>query len=155
MAGRHLRVQVTATVLRDEHGRPHAVATTERDLLSAPEGEPSRHDILFPFAELPMPVVIEDAEGRLLDLNNAAENFVGSGRESVGQPVAAVLRSEDQSEADTLLDRCRRGETIRRVPARRYHRDGNTRPVRLTLIRLTTPVGAVATILEDTETAGP
>jgi PAS domain S-box-containing protein len=146
-SGKRVRVQVTATPLRDEGGRLQAVATTER-IVS--ERDQRRCDASLLLKEMPIPVVIEGLDGVMIYLNAAAERFfVGvSGQELIGQPAASLIPRDDLSETIELHRRCRLGETIRRNVGRRLLGNGNIQPVVLTLMYLPEQC-AVATLIEE------
>ncbi len=142
--GKRLRVQVTATLLSDHDGRPQAVATTEREISGAEQAT------MHLFRALPMPVMIENAQGMLIELNDAAHTiFGGADRPMIGQPAATLVPPNDLPLAMALLERCRQGEKISRVSGRRLDKTGSLRSVLLSLIPLGEPGGAIATIIED------
>jgi PAS domain S-box-containing protein len=146
-SGRKLRLHVTATALRDDEGRPQAVAATERAIS---ELEQSQYDAWLVLKAMPMPVVVEGMDGRLVYLNAAAETFFrgGSGQPMIGLPAASLVPREDMPETTELLNRCRQGETIRRVRGRRIGGDGHIRTVVLTLLHLDEQ-GSIATVVDD------
>ena len=144
--GRTIPVQVTATILRDDQERPQAVATTERDLSETLTGRQQRQEVAL-LQALPLPVVIEDGDGVLIDLNHAAEVLFGTSRDqAIGQPAASLLPPDDLAESERQLALCRQGQTIRCAGGRRRLSDGSVRAVPLILISL--PAGSVATIVE-------
>jgi two-component system, chemotaxis family, CheB/CheR fusion protein len=150
--GRKHRVQVTASLLRDEQGRPQAVATTEREV---PEIQPSSYDAIRLVMGLPMPVIIEDCEGKVIILNEAATHFFGGGNDKtlIGLPSVSLIPPDDVIETRKLLERIRVGEVISRIPGRRMHGDGTVRSVVLSFVLIAEHNGAVATIIEVTTTA--
>ncbi len=146
--GRKVRLQVTATVLCNEQGQPQAVAATEHEI-SEPEEKP--YDALMLVMRIPIPVVIEDSEGTLIDLNVAAQRFFLG---STDQPLAglassAFVPSDDLAETQALMGRCRQGEEICRVPGRRLNADGTIRSALLSMVSLAEPHGAIATYVEE------
>ena len=144
--GRTIPVQVTATILRDEQERPQAVATTERDLSEILTGRLLRQEIAL-LRALPLPVVIEDGDGVVIELNEAAEALFGTARQqAIGQPAARLLPPDDGAESERLLARCRQGQTVRCAAGRCRLGDGSVRALPLTLMSL--PTGTVATIVE-------
>ena len=146
--GRKIKVNVTATMLRDEQGRPQGVATTEREVS---ESEALPYDTSRLVMELPTPVTIENSDGLLIGVNEAALQFFGGGTDhaALGRTSAALVPQDDRTEMKALLDRCRSGEAVRRVPARRLHQDGNIHLGLLTMIRLDDKGGQIATVFED------
>ena len=145
--GKTVRMQVTATPLRDGVGRPQAVAMTER-IVPAPEQ--NRCDASVLLKVMPMPVVVEGLDGMVIYLNAAAEAFFGGGseRQLVGRPAASLIPPDDLSQTSDLHRRCRLGETVQHVVGRRLVGDGSIRGVVLTLIYLPDQC-AVATLFEE------
>lgn len=150
--GRQIAVRVTATALRDAQGNPQAVATTEHE-----DTEPERHpyDALKLVRGLPIPVVIEDANGILIDLNDAAEHLFGGAqdRSMIGLPSATLLPRDDLPETKELLSRCLKGEKIHRLPGRRLVRDGSFRRVVLSMLLVDDQSGVIATVIDEATSA--
>lgn len=66
------------------------------------------------FMDATDPIVIEDLQGIVLDLNHAAERIYGWSRAKlIGCPIKTLVPPERHEQADTLLDRCRSGELVR------------------------------------------
>ncbi|MEK6235972.1 MAG: PAS domain S-box protein, partial [Planctomycetales bacterium] len=62
------------------------------------------------------PIVIEDLDGRVLELNDAAVETYGYSRaELIGRPAKTIVPKERHEQADDYLRRCRAGEVIRAV----------------------------------------
>ena len=95
----------------------------------------------------PLPVVIEDGDGVVIELIEAAEALFGTARQqAIGQPAARLLPPDDGAESERLLARCRQGQTVRCAAGRCRLGDGSVRALPLTLMSL--PTGTVATIVE-------
>ena len=145
--GRMVRLQVTATALRDDDGRPQAVAATERVIT---ELEQINYDASQVLKAMPMPVIVEGVDGNIIFLNAVAETlFRGdSGLNLLGQPASSLVPCDDVQESIELLNRCRQGETIRCIRSRRVGGDGKVRAVIITLLHLAER-DLIATLVEE------
>ena len=123
--------------------------------LEARETERQRAEIvqrLMPkvFMEGSDPIVIEDTEGCILDLNPEAEQIYGWTREELlGQPIKILIPPERHDQADELLLQCKRREAVRNVEGVRWNKAGERSPVLITLSLLSDDDGepsAIATI---------
>lgn len=80
------------------------------------------------------PVIIEDLDGRIIDLNEEAVRAYGwSRKEMLGQPFSKFVPAEYVAHAESLRQRCRSGEPVRNVELVRQDRAGNDIPVLMTL----------------------
>jgi len=98
-------------------------------------------------------IFINDLEGRIIDMNAAAEREYGWPRsELLGKPVKTLVPAEEQSQYDELIQRCVGGGVVRGFETSRLTKSGKALPVLLTLSLLTDhagrPVG-IASISED------
>lgn len=105
------------------------------------------------FQEATDPIIIEDLEGKVIDLNEEAVRAYGWTRmELLGKPIKTLVPAERYEQADELLHRCRSGEEVRNVEGLRISRKGRIFAVLLTLSLLTdeagTPIG-IATLAKD------
>jgi len=105
------------------------------------------------FMESADPIIIEDLEGKVIDMNAEAELSYGWNRkELIGQPVKTIVPPERHEQADRLLARCRQGEPVRNVEGLRWNKAGKVIPVLFTLSLLTDEAGeptAIATIAKN------
>ncbi|MEM6787393.1 MAG: protein kinase [Myxococcota bacterium] len=105
------------------------------------------------FRDATDPILIEDLDGRVLDLNREAVETYGFARdEIVGRPILTIVPEERHGQAQDLLRRCRRGESVRDVEGLRRTKGGEVVPVLLTLSLLRDEAGdpaAVATFAKD------
>ena len=89
------------------------------------------------------PILIEDLNGIVADMNREAERAYGWSREDlVGKPIKTLVPPDRHEQADDLLRRCRSGEDVRNVEGLRVTRDGTVVPVLLTLSLLRDDTGA-------------
>lgn len=98
-------------------------------------------------------IVIRDLEGRVLDVNNETERLFGWSRQEVlGKQTKHVLPSEWQQQADDVLARLQRGETVRNCESAVRTKKGDVVPVLVTSFLLTDDDGqpaAIAEIIKD------
>ena len=99
------------------------------------------------------PILIEDLDGIVFDMNKQAELTYGWTRnELIGKPIKAIVPSERQSQADELLELCKSGHEVRNVEGLRKTKNGIIVPVLLTLSLLKDDSGkpySIATIAKD------
>lgn len=105
------------------------------------------------FLDATDPILIEDLEGVVLDVNREAVRTYGWTREElIGRPIKHLVPSGRHPQAEELLRRCLAGEVVTNVQGLRHTRDGEVRDVLLTLSLLTAEDGqpvAVATFAKD------
>ena len=105
------------------------------------------------FRDATDPILIEDFDGFVLDLNQEAVKIYGFERnELIGRPIKEIVPPECHSQADELLRRCREGEVVRGVEGLRMTKDGQQMPVLLSLSLLSDEAGepmAIATFAKD------
>jgi len=100
--------------------------------LSTPHRLSALHERLFHDAI--DPIVIEDLDGRIVDVNAAAvEAFGWSREELIGRPYTVLVPRELCSEEATLRRRCAAGSQTRRVRGMRVGKDGVPFEVSLSL----------------------
>ncbi len=80
------------------------------------------------------PILIEDLNGTVIEMNREAERAYGWSREElIGRPIKTIVPPERHVQADELLVKCRAGEEVRNVEGLRVTKAGKTLPVLLTL----------------------
>lgn len=99
------------------------------------------------------PIVIEDLQGKIIDLNHAAEAAYGWKRsELIGKSSLTLLPPARYPFAQELRQRCKNGEVIHNWEGVRLDQSGRTAPVLVTAFQMTDESGnpiAVATIAKD------
>ncbi|MBU1564311.1 MAG: response regulator [Proteobacteria bacterium] len=105
------------------------------------------------FMSVSDPILIEDLDGNVLEMNDEAVRTYGWQRqELIGQSVKTILPHQHHRLSDTLLERCRAGQEINNIEGERWTRDGRIIPtlITMTLLRDETekPIGIV-TIAKD------
>ena len=99
------------------------------------------------------PILIEDPEGYVIEMNDEAVRSYGWSREElVGRPIKTIVPPERHGQADDLLARCKAGEEMRNIEGLRCTKQGAIIPVLLTLSLLKDEDGqiiGVATLAKD------
>jgi two-component system cell cycle sensor histidine kinase/response regulator CckA len=94
------------------------------------------------FMSIADPIVIKDVEGRILEVNQEAEEFYGWRREElVGRSAQVLMPPEAWADWSQLAERCLRGEPVRDVEGVRVHRSGERLPVLASMARLPSAEG--------------
>jgi two-component system sensor histidine kinase/response regulator len=105
------------------------------------------------FMDATDPIIIEDLDAVILDLNHEAVRAYGYSREELIKKSIKTLVPEDKhNQADKILELSRAGKEIRNVEGIRLAKDGTQIPVLLTLSQLKDEEGktiATATIAKD------
>ena len=84
------------------------------------------------------PIVIEDLEGKIVDVNDETERAYGWKREDlVKEPIKKLIPPERHAQTDELLEQCKVGGSVRNVEGLWCNKAGELIPVLLTLSLLT------------------
>ena len=119
---------------RDSDGNPLRVSGTIFDISDRKRVEERLLQMSKVFMESIDPIIIRDLEGRIVDVNNAAEETYGWSREQlIGKPVKIIVPPARHDRVDELSERCKRGEKIQNVEAFHRKRSGEIIPVLLSL----------------------
>ncbi|MFC1580198.1 ATPase, T2SS/T4P/T4SS family [Thermodesulfobacteriota bacterium] len=99
------------------------------------------------------PIIIEDLNGNIIQMNPVAEKTYGWNTEDLrGKPIKTIVPPERHGQADDLFRRCKAGETVRDVEGLRLNREGHIKPVLISLSLLKDKKGVpagIATIVKD------
>ena len=100
-------------------------------------------------------IIIRDLEGRVLDVNKETERVFGWSREEMlGRRTKEALPPEWQQQADEVLARLQRGETVRNPEWAVRTKGGDVVPVLVTSFLLTDDEGRPAAIARLSRTYG-
>jgi PAS domain S-box-containing protein len=101
------------------------------------------------FMESIDPIFVRDLEGKIIELNRAAEETYGWRREElIGNSFKMLVPPDRYEDVEETHERCRRGDKVANVEALHWIKSGETIPVLLSLSLLTNekgePVGMAA-----------
>ncbi len=115
-------------------GRVDGAVMTLVDIAGVKKTESELRRMSKVFMDGADPIIIEDLEGRIIDLNEEATRAYGWKREEmVGQPGTKLVPAEWVAQANALRERVRHGQNVRNVELMRQDRSGHALPVLLTL----------------------
>ncbi len=93
------------------------------------------------------PIIIEDLNGIVIEMNREAESAYGFSREElIGSSIKRIVPEDNHQQAEALLSKCIKGERVRNVESRRRNKKGSVLPVLLTLSLLKSGDGSPAAI---------
>lgn len=138
---------------RDGGGKPLRASGTVFDISDRKRAEDKLLQLSKVFMESIDPIFIRDLEGRIVDLNKAAEETYGWTRDQlIGKPVKTIVSPIRHGVVDELHERCKRGEKVENVEALHQAKSGDVIPVLASLSLLTDnkgkPVG-IASITKN------
>ena len=152
-AGKIIPVLVTLSLLRDEEDQPIGIASLAKDITKQKKAEEELRMLSRVFMEAADPILIEDLDGRVVEMNHEAEEAYGWSRKSlIGKPILVIVPVERHKEAQDLLQNCKAGKVVRNVEGLRQTKQGEVRSVLLTLFLLRDDDGqpnGVASIAKD------
>ena len=144
---------VSGSAFGDNAGLVLGAVLAAMDITERKQAEDSLRRMSRVFMDSADPIIIEDLDGMIIDLNDEAENIYGWNREELlGNPLKTVVPPDRHDQADELLERCKRGEAVRNKEGLRWTKTGNIVPVLITLSPLTDGADklvAIATIAKD------
>ncbi len=158
--GRVLDVWLTTTLLRDESGRPVAIATTERDITERKQAETALKENVEHLRRLATvvsnsndAVIMHDLDGKILAWNRGAQETYGYAEsEALGTNVREIVAEPDREAALSLIQSIQQGKLVKSFELRRLAKDGRVLDVWLTTTLLRDESGqpmAIATTERD------
>ncbi len=139
--------------LVDEEQALYGLVGLAIDITQRKEMEKELSGLSKVFADAADPIIIEDSNGLVIDMNPEAERLYGWDRDQLlGLPIKTIVPPERHSQADDLLRQCKAGKTVRGVEGLRMHKDGTIIPVLITLSLLKDEDGeiiGIASIAKD------
>lgn len=89
-------------------------------------------------------IISKNLNGILQSWNLAAEHLFGySAEEAIGQPVTMLIPADRQDEEAVIIERIRRGESVKTYETIRQRKDGSLVPVSLTVSPVRDPNGRI------------
>ena len=99
------------------------------------------------------PIIIEDLDGVVVQMNTEAEISYGWTREElIGKSILEIITPDRHGQAQDILLQCKSGESVRNIEGLRCDKKGNITPVLVTLSLLRNESGepeGVATLAKD------
>ena len=146
-------VLITLSLLVDDEKKPIGISTLAKDISTQKEVEKNLRRMSKVFMDAADPIIIEDLDGKVIEMNDEAERSYGWSRdELLGQHINTIVPPDRHHQAQELLERCKMGGEVRNVEGLRWIRDGKTIPVLLTLSLLKNedgkPIG-ISTLAKD------
>lgn len=133
----HIPVLLSLSLLKDDGGAATAIATFAKDIGVRKAAEEEIRQLTRVFRDAADPILLEDLDGVICDLNSAAVRLYGWSRdELVGRPITTIVPESRHRQADELLSRCKAAEEVRNVEGLRITKDGIELPVLITLSML-------------------
>ena len=127
-------VLITLSLLRDENGRTIGIASLAKDISELKAAGDELRTLSKVFMDAADPILIEDLDGRVIEMNHEAERAYGWSRERlIGKPILVIVPVQCHDQARELLQKCRSGEDVRNVEGLRQNKEGEVRAVLLTL----------------------
>ncbi len=146
-------VMLALSALKNEAGEIIAVATIAKDLSAFKKMEAEKQQMVQVFMDAADPIIIEDLNGIIMDVNKEAERSYGYTREElIDLPIRTLVPPERHAQAVDLLEQCLAGEKVRNVEGLRWNKNREISDVLLSLSALKNEHGevvAVATIAKD------
>ena len=151
--GTSFPVEYTSTPIVGKGGNIEGAVVAFKDITERKKAEEKVRKLSKVFMNAADPIIIEDLEGRVIELNDEAVRAYGWSRtELLGKPIKMIVPPDRHAQADGLLRRCRNQEDVRNVEGLRRTKRGKIIPVLLTLSLLTDETGksiGIATMAKD------
>jgi len=104
------------------------------------------------YRDAPVPIIIEDLHGIIIDVNPEAERVYGwTAQELIGQSIMTLIPSEGQALAHELRTQCQDGQPIRNISSYRQRKSGTVMPVLVSLSLLTEEDGQAIGLVSFTK----
>jgi two-component system CheB/CheR fusion protein len=121
-------------VKRAEAARQQAMEQLEATMAERQRAEEQLRWLSQAFMQAPVPLIVEDTQGNIVELNATAERLYGWTREELlGQSIHMLVPAASQAQVDSFLAHCRQGTSLDNVESFRQTRTGEVIPVRLTV----------------------
>jgi two-component system CheB/CheR fusion protein len=135
-------------IKRAEAARQQAVEQLEAGIAERQRAEAQVRWLSTAFMQAPVPLIVEDIHGTIVELNATAERLYGWRREELlGQSIHTLVPAVSQAQVDSFLAHCRQGAGLDQVESFRQTRTGEVIPVRLTVSPLTNEHGELLGIV--------
>jgi two-component system cell cycle sensor histidine kinase/response regulator CckA len=127
-------VNLTVSLMRDTSGEPAFFVSVVEDISERKSMERSLRQMSKVFMDAADPIVIEDLDGTIIDMNTEAEQTYGWSREElVGKTIHTLVPKESLDLAFKLRELSKRGEGVRNIEGLRRTKSGEIIPILLSL----------------------
>ena len=107
-------VLISLSLLHDEAGQPIGIASMAKDISKQKEVENELRTLSKVFMDAADPILIEDLDGCVVEMNLEAERAYGWSRDRlIGKPILVIVPVQCHEQARDLLQRCEAGEIVR------------------------------------------
>jgi two-component system CheB/CheR fusion protein len=135
-------------IKRAEAARQQAVEQLEAGIAERQRAEAQVRWLSTAFMQAPVPLIVEDIHGTIVELNATAERLYGWRREELlGQSIHTLVPAASQTQVDSFLAHCRQGAGLDQVESFRQTRTGEVIPVHLTVSPLANEHGELLGIV--------
>jgi two-component system CheB/CheR fusion protein len=123
-----------SNVKQAEVARQQAMEQLEATMAERQKAEEQVRWLYRVFMQAPPPLIVEDTNGTIVELNVAAERLYGWRREELlGQSMHTLVPAASYAQVDSFLANCREGADLDNVESFRQTKTGEVIPVRLTV----------------------
>lgn len=140
-------------LLRDHDKNIIAYIRVSRDITAEKQSEGKFKNMAKVFMESADPIIIEDLDGNIIDMNDEAVRAYGWEREDLlGKTIKTIIPTKRHAQTDELLCQCIEEADVKNVESLRLSRDNKIIPVLLSFSLLRDEnenPAAVATISKD------
>jgi len=126
--------QLSFNLLMDARNEPTAMSVVERRKSGKDKAIRAYNHLLESFLEIPEPVVVEDLNGEVVNLNRLAVNFYGWKKiDLVGKSSKNLIPKGQHDKHEDFIKHVKNGEFIRNQLSTRWSKAGSTFNVNLTM----------------------
>lgn len=132
--GASVSVLLTVSVIRGSMGEPMSLLTQVVDMTEEHRKDAELARLAAIVESSDDAILSKDLDGTILSWNRAAERMYGyTAEEVVGRTILTIVPAERRDEVEELLERVRRGESVRNLETVRLRKDRSPIDVSLTV----------------------
>jgi PAS domain S-box-containing protein len=132
--GASVSVLLTVSVIRGERGEPMSLLTQVVDMTEQRRKDEELARLAAIVESSHDGILSKDLDGTILSWNRAAERMYGyTAEEVVGRSILTIVPAERHDEVEQLLERIRRGESVRNLETVRLRKDQSRIDVSVTV----------------------
>ncbi len=138
-------VNLTVSLTRDTGGNPDYFIAVVEDISRRKGADAALRRMSKVFMEASDPIMIEDLDGIIVDLNQEAERTYEWRREElIGKSIKTVVPPHSHEQWETLMAQCKQGNAVRNVETLRRTRTAEDIPILMSIFLLTDEKGEPA-----------